>query len=245
MAVILPYVDVSHRQPSGLDSPARSNNTVTVRKRRYPRLAMTATAYAKARDRGSEAMHRALLDTASRLLVKEGPQALTMRRLAAAAGCSTTVLYTTFGGKNGIAEALYREGFARFSRKLAAVPHFDDPLERLIAIGRAYRENAIENPTYYGVMFAGAIPGFVPSEAALVEAAPTLQTLIDQVQVCMDAGALEAGDPQAVAEVLWAATHGAVSLELAGFFADAETARARFETLTTAAGSAFLKGAGK
>jgi AcrR family transcriptional regulator len=206
---------------------------------------MAVTAYAKARDRGTDAMRRALLDTASRLLVKEGPQALTMRRVAAAAGCSTTVLYTTFGGKTGISEALYREGFARFSKKLAAVPHTDDPLARLIALGQAYRENAIENPTYYGVMFGGAIPGFVPSEEALTEAAPTLQTLIDQVQVCMDAGLLEPGDPQAVAEVLWAATHGAVSLELAGFFSDEETARARFETLTIAAGSVFLKGAGR
>ncbi len=104
---------------------------------------MAVTAYAKARDRGSEAMHRALLDTASRLLVKEGPQALTMRRVAAAAGCSTTVLYTTFGGKSGIAEALYREGFARFYKKLSSVPPAGDPLERLLALGRAYRENAI------------------------------------------------------------------------------------------------------
>src|SRR4051795_6480991 len=206
---------------------------------------MTVTAYAKARDRGSEAMRRALLDIAGRLLVKEGPQALTMRRVAAEAGCSTTVLYTAFGAKSGIAEALYREGFARFRKKLAAVPHTSDPLQRLLALGHAYRENAKENPTYYGVMFGGAIPGFVPSEEALTEAAPTLQTLIDQVQVCMDAGALEPGDAQAVAEVLWAATHGAVSLELAGFFADGETAQARFETLTTAAGSVFLKGAGK
>jgi AcrR family transcriptional regulator len=206
---------------------------------------VAVTAYAKARDRGSEAMRRALLDTASRLLMKEGPQALTMRRLASAAGCSTTVLYTTFGGKSGIAEALYREGFARFRKKLAAVPHTDDPLQRLLALGRAYRENAIENPTYYGVMFGNAIPGFVPSAEALTEAAPTLQTLIDQVQICMDAGLLEPSDPQAVAEVLWAATHGAVSLELAGFFGDEETAQARFETLTIAAGAAFVKGAGK
>jgi AcrR family transcriptional regulator len=204
---------------------------------------VAVTAYAKARERGSEALRRALLDTASRLLVKEGAQALTMRRVAAAAGCSTTVLYTTFGSKNGIAEALYREGFARFGKKLAAVPQDTDPLSRLIALGEAYRDNARENPTYYGVMFGGAVPGFVPSEEALVDAAATLQTLIDQVQVCMDAGVLEPGDPQAVAEVLWAATHGAVSLELAGFFPDEETARARFETLRNAAGSVFVKGA--
>src|SRR4051794_6770721 len=132
---------------------------------------MAVSAYERARDRGSEALRQALLDTASRLLVTEGPQSLTMRRVAAEAGCSTTVLYNTFGAKNGIAEALYREGFARFSKKLASVPHTEDPVERLIALGRAYRDNAKENPSYYGVMFGGAIPGFVPSEQALVEAA--------------------------------------------------------------------------
>ena len=46
-----------------------------------------------------------------------------------------------------------------------------------------------------------------------------------------------------VAEVLWDATHGAVSLELAGFFADEETARERFKTLTRGAGLMFVKGA--
>jgi AcrR family transcriptional regulator len=202
---------------------------------------MAVSAYARARDRGAETLRRALLDTASRLLVKDGPEALTMRRLAAAAGCSTTVLYTTFGGKDGIAEALYREGFARFAKLLAAIPPSDDPLDRLTALGHAYRTNALENRSYYGVMFGGAIPGFVPSEGALTEAAVTLQVLVDQVQVCMDAGVFNAGDPQAVAEVLWAATHGAVSLQLAGFFADEETARSRFDTLMVAAGMAFLR----
>jgi AcrR family transcriptional regulator len=173
--------------------------------------------------------------------VEEGPQALTMRRLATAAGCSTMVLYTTFGSKDGIAEALYREGFARFANRLSAVPANEDPLARLAALGRAYRDNALENRTYYGVMFAGAIPGFVPSIDALTEAGGTLQVLVDQVQVCMDGGVFEPGDPQAVAEVLWAATHGAVSLQLAGFFADEETGLARFDTLMVAAGAAFLR----
>ena len=202
---------------------------------------MPVTAYARARDRGAETMRRALLDTASRLLVREGPQALTMRRVATAAGCSTTVLYTTFGGKDGIAEALYREGFARFARLLAAVPESADPLERLTALGHAYRENALENRSYYGVMFGGAIPGFVPSADALTEAAGTLQVLVDQVQACMEVGIFEEGDAQAVAEVLWAATHGAVSLQLAGFFPDEESALARFDTLMVAAGMAFLR----
>ena len=39
---------------------------------------MAVSAYAKARVRGAETLRRALLDTASRLLVKHGPDALTI-----------------------------------------------------------------------------------------------------------------------------------------------------------------------
>jgi hypothetical protein len=56
----------------------------------------------------------------------------------------------------------------------------------------------------------------------------------------MDAGALVPGDPRVVAEVLWAAVHGSVSLELAGHFPDPATAAERFQTLTGAAIGPFL-----
>src|SRR5918997_4582806 len=82
----------------------------------------------QARQHGQDTLHRALLDTASQLLADEGPQALTMRRVAASAGCSTTVLYGAFGSKDGLADALYREGFERLARRLAeAEAAVDDP----------------------------------------------------------------------------------------------------------------------
>jgi AcrR family transcriptional regulator len=159
-----------------------------------------------------------VLDAASRLLLAEGPQALTMRRVAGAVGCSTTVLYTAFGSKDGLADALFREGFERLRRHLEAVAPGGDPLARLRALADAYRNSALESPSYYGIMFQQAIP----------------------VRACMDAGVLRAGDPRAVAEVLWAAVHGAVSLELAGHFPDPEVAADRFRTLATAAATPFL-----
>jgi hypothetical protein len=89
-------------------------------------------------------------------------------------------------------------------------------------------------------MFQQAIPGYRPSAASLATAGATLEVLTDAVRACMDAEVLRAGDPRAVAEVLWAAVHGAVSLELAGHFPDPEAAADRFRTLTTAAALPFL-----
>jgi AcrR family transcriptional regulator len=197
------------------------------------------TPYQLAQRSGQEALRRTLLDAASRLLVAEGPEALTMRRVAGAAGCSTTVLYTMFGGKEGLAEALYREGFERLRRRLEAVAD-DDPLARLGALAHAYRANALAERAYYGVMFQQAIPGFQPSAASLTAAGASLEVLARAVRAAMDEGALRAGDPQPVAEVLWAAVHGVVSLELAGHFPGPVAAADRFQTLTSAAILPFL-----
>jgi AcrR family transcriptional regulator len=182
-------------------------------------------------------MRRTLLDAAGAILVAEGPAALTMRRLAAAAGCSTTVLYTLFGGKDGLADALYREGFERFRRALAdaAAAAGDDPIGQQVALGRAYRAYALAEPNLYRVMFMDAIPGFAPSAASLAVANDSLGVLADAVRDGMAAGALRSGDAGAAAEVLWAAAHGVVSLELAGHFPDPAVAADRFRTLCWAA----------
>ena len=203
------------------------------------RRAQDPTPYQLAQRSGQEALRRTLLDAASRLLVAEGPGALTMRRVAGAVGCSTTVLYTMFGAKEGLADALYREGFERLRRRLEAVAD-DDPLARLGALAHAYRANALAERAYYGVMFQQAIPGFRPSAASLTAAGASLEVLARGVRAAMDAGALRAGDPQPVAEVLWAAVHGVVSLELAGHFPGPEAAADRFQTLSSAAIVPFL-----
>jgi hypothetical protein len=55
----------------------------------------------------------------------------------------------------------------------------------------------------------------------------------------MDAGVLRRGDPLFIAQVLTAAAHGAVSLELSHYFWSREGAEERYATLTRAAAEAF------
>jgi len=201
------------------------------------------SAYARARQQGHEAVRQALLDAASQLLVEEGPQALTVRRISAAVGCSTTVLYRLFGSKDGVADALYREGFERLSARLQRVSDEADPAEspmqRAAGMARAYRESALADRNYYGVMFGSAIPGFKPSAEALAIGNASLDMLAQAVAEAMDEGFLVNGDPVAVAEVLWAAAHGVVSLEISGHL-DSAVAAERYATLVRAAISPFV-----
>jgi AcrR family transcriptional regulator len=206
-------------------------------------MSKLASPYSRAQKQGQEVLRRALLDAASWLLVEEGPQALTMRRVASTVGCSTTVLYTMFGGKGGLADALYREGFERLSRRLEEAEKAEyapsDPVARAAALAIAYRESALADRNYYEVMFGRAIPGFEPSQESLAVADASLGMLAGAVRDAMDAGVLVEGDAGAVAEVLWAAAHGVVSLELAGHF-EPDVAVERYHTLCWAAMAPFL-----
>ncbi|MFC4059274.1 TetR/AcrR family transcriptional regulator [Planomonospora corallina] len=161
-----------------------------------------------------------LLDVANHLLLTIGPESLSMRRIATEAGCSTTVIYTMFGSKEGLAEALYLEGFERFRRRLEAVPPQPDCLERLTALGAAYREAALAEPGYYSLMFERAIPGFTPSERARTLARAALNIFDRVIADCISAGRLVPTQPRKIADVLWAAAQGAISLERAGHLRD-------------------------
>ncbi len=194
-------------------------------------------AYAQGQRSAYDELRTRLLDVAGELLVAAGPESLTVRRIAAEASCSTTVIYTMFGSKEGLAEALYLEGFERFRRHLAATPPRSNPLEFLEALGPAYREAALAEPGYYSLMFERAIPGFVPSERARTLARAALNILDRTISDCIAAGYLVPTQPRKIADTLWAAAQGALSLERAGHL---QAGGHTYHAVTTAAIARYL-----
>src|SRR5882672_1214567 len=96
-----------------------------------------------------EALRLRLLEQAIRTLSEDGPDALSLRKLAAQVDTSTTAVYSLFDGKPGLLDALYEEVFARFGQCLRAVEPTADPLADLAALGQAYRASALEEPHFY------------------------------------------------------------------------------------------------
>lgn len=185
-----------------------------------------------------DAQRQALLDAASEMLVHEGPGALSLRKLAKNAGASTMAVYTAFGGKDGLIEALFEEAFDRLAAVQAAVPRDPDPLKWLHDLGAAYRSFALANPAYYALMISVTMPltGHVldanedTPPARGISHHPAYSCLYQAVERCIDEGlfheGLVAGD---VADMLWANVHGLCSLELAGYYASEKAAQARFD----------------
>lgn len=151
-------------------------------------------------------MRAVLLEAALAVLQRDGAAALTVRNITAEAGCSTTGIYTHFGGKHGLVEAIYLDGFESFDRAVAAELATDDILES----GRAYRRWALANPIHYLVMFGRAVPDYMPSAAARERALLSFTALVDAV------GRTGVEDAIGSAYHLYATVHGYVMLELVG-----------------------------
>lgn len=170
-----------------------------------------------------------LLRAAAMLLAQEGPGALTVRRIAAEAGYSTMGVYSRFGGKDGIVEALFVEGFHGLGEAMTGVPETDDPLTDMLGCGRAYRRFALDHPTSYAVMFERVVPGYEPTESAQIIANGTFELLVGRVRRAMELGALPAADAPETAQRIWAACHGWVSLEIHGLIKIDDPDGAAFE----------------
>jgi AcrR family transcriptional regulator len=161
-------------------------------------------------------MEANLLASAIDILETEGPDALSVRRIASAAQVATMGVYNHFESKNGVIEALFMQGFDRLRQALAGIADILDPYEALREGGRRYRALALAHPKVYELMFLRTIPGYEPSEHALEVAARAFDALVAAVQRAMAAGVLAEAEPTETAQIIWSNVHGWVSLELMG-----------------------------
>lgn len=189
----------------------------------------SSSPYQRSKEQGQHLLISEVMRLASHIIAQEGASGLSMRRLAQAVGCSTTVLYHLFGAKHGIVEALFLEGFQRLVDVQAALPFEADPRQRILALCRSYRQVALENPTHYAIMFGKAISDFEPSPETRQQALQSMQALMQAVEMARQAAVLHIENSEDFGMMLWATAHGFVSLELAGMSFAPERASELYE----------------
>lgn len=157
----------------------------------------------------------AILTAARETLVEAGVSALTVRAVAQRAGCSTTGIYTYFGGKQGVLDALYAEAFAAFHGALYGGLGKLGPMAAIHRAAREHREWALANPTQYLLIFAFRASGYTPSKEVVAPTSRTFEAAVEMVETAVATGNLS-GDARVIATHLWATEHGFLMLELTG-----------------------------
>ena len=158
-----------------------------------------------------------LCDVAAALFAERGAENTSMRQIAAALGVSPMTPYRYFADKEDILAAVRTNGFNRFAGSLeSALANTQGSAKaKSSAVGEAYLNFAFEHPQTYKLMFDLNQPHEedYPELVAAASRANAMRSAY--IKGLVEAGVME-GDPEEIGRMYWAATHGAVSLELSG-----------------------------
>ena len=150
-----------------------------------------------------------IVETARELLEREGPEGLTMRRVAEAMGIRAPSLYKHVRSKDDLEAILMAEAFGGMGADLHAAmtgarKGRSKKSTELAELGRAYRRWALAHPHLYRLVTGGPLPRErLPEGLEAWTAEPVVAAV--------------GGDPDR-ARAAWAFAHGMTILELDGRF---------------------------
>lgn len=163
-----------------------------------------------------EAIRQKILTAARTLFEETGIDAVSMRAVGARAGLSAAALYTYFPAKLDLVRAIWSDAVGLLTSRLAAISAAQpDPLAALVDLGRAYADFALQDPLRFRILFLWG--GESLHDAFLNQPEPQIpyRLLRDRVEEARALGRLAAdADPDLVAQTVWSAVHGAVTLTI-------------------------------
>ena len=162
-------------------------------------------------------LRAATLDTTRTLLVRDGFDNLSMRKIARQVGCSVSSIYEHFAGTDQLVHALIDEGFQRwYDVVVQAAEAPGTPLRRLELHCRRYVEFGLQNPEFYEIMYLHH-PRFTerfPREL-FRRATRSMDVLTALVREVAPGAFASAAEARIHAHVVWAILHGVVSTIIA------------------------------
>ncbi len=127
---------------------------------------MGSPAFAQRRHEQRTQVRRSILDATEALLLEEGEERFSIRRLVERCGYTAPTLYHHFGDKKGLIDALLNERFDRLARQMKRVPRGGDPVAYLRAMALAFVRFSLRNPTHHRLLFAPRAQSYEPPRSA-------------------------------------------------------------------------------
>ena len=163
------------------------------------------------RTRQREEARRAILDATEAILLEDGIEQFSIRKLATRCGYTAPTIYHYFRDKDGLIDALLEERFSRLLQRVRRVSIGPDPVANMREYGRAFLRFAASNPTFYRVMIRGASDG---GERKIRAAEQARDLMAGQLEALAAEGRLWTDDVEAALQSVWAVLHGVTALRL-------------------------------
>ena len=162
-----------------------------------------------------EATRLALLDAAERIVEKGGPDTLSVRAAADAVGVSTRAVYSSFGSKSGLLDALSQRAYELLATAIGRLPATDSPDSDLVETAlHVFRPMAIGHPSVFRLAFLRVVPDLEVGAGTRAAAAEAFQLLCDRCKRLEEHGLLGGRDPRSCAAVFNALCEGMATTEL-------------------------------
>jgi len=156
----------------------------------------------------------ALIKAGIEILASEGVRGLSLRKVAKQAGVSHSAPYAHFADKQALIAAISTEGHIQIYKKISTIveQYPDDPLRQLVETACAYLDFGMDEPDLFRITFSGVVEQ-EQNYPALVEAAHKNFNMIRQIAMrCRIVEIFGSGPDALLAQSLWGAVHGLISL---------------------------------
>lgn len=175
---------------------------------------------AERRQRERAGTREMILDAARDMFVSVGYEATTMRAIAERIEYTPTAIYHHFRNKEALLSELCAQDFRALAGAFQRIERIADPIARIERICSAYVEFALTHPMHYRLMFMTPRPPIDRERYGLQKGDPTEDAyafLRDTASEAIVSGRFrpEFQDPEEVAQMLWGAVHGIVSIRIA------------------------------
>ncbi|OQB36014.1 MAG: putative HTH-type transcriptional regulator [Candidatus Hydrogenedentes bacterium ADurb.Bin179] len=184
-------------------------------------VSQTPTVSELRRERERAEITGRIMDVARRMFVRDGYEAVTLRKIARAIEYSPAAIYQYFKSKEDLVKAISEKDQQELLADILACMQLTNPQERLVEMARAYAQWGVAHPNHYLLQL---VPPFAwekrKSTPQQQVPAPILQealgALYETVKEGINLGRFNEKykDPSLVAATLWAGIHGVIMLEI-------------------------------
>jgi AcrR family transcriptional regulator len=163
-----------------------------------------------------DALRKKIIDAASDILVKEGYDSLSIRKIANKIEYSPGIIYHYFKDKADIITSVAEEGYGRILKSLSEVPvDIENPDKSIEHTFRVYIELMLKIPQQFRAVLLNDIEGIQDKVNILKEDVSkerkSLQGLCKLIELGIEKGKFRELDVELTAQIIWTSTHGLLS----------------------------------
>lgn len=166
------------------------------------------------REREIQELRTKIIDQSWLIIVNEGLQALSIRKIADAIEYSVPIIYKHFENKEAILAHFSKEGYTLLSERIgSALENQEKGAQKIKTIAKTYWEFAVENTSHYRIMFGLGIPACETINSSL-EMKLTSSYILEAITETLTIAGNQTADYHLKLKTLWSMLHGFIAIAL-------------------------------